>query len=77
MVSSPILSESSENSKNAFSPLAIEVDSLGSPSRLLVNQLATEFGLVDLMVTRRVSEGLFVPHLRIGLRLEVFRLPLA
>jgi len=25
------------------------------------------YGLVDSMVTRSVSEGLFVPHLRIGL----------
>ena len=31
------------------------------------------YGLVDLMVTRSVSEGLFVPHLRIGLGLVVFR----
>jgi hypothetical protein len=31
------------------------------------------YGLVDLMVTRSVSEELFVPHLRIGLGLVVFR----
>ena len=37
MVSSPILSESSENSKNAFSPLAIEVDSLEALSGLLTS----------------------------------------
>ncbi len=36
MVSSPILSESSENFKNAFSPLAIEVDSVEALSGLLV-----------------------------------------